>query len=384
VGTIPPLPTPGGLGTPPSGVGTIPPLPKPGGLGTPPPSGVGTIPPLPPPGGGVGTIPPLPTPGGVGTPPSGVGTIPPLPTPGGLGTPPAGGVGTIPPLPTPGGLGAPPASGVGTIPPLPTPSPFAKDGDNRPLPPPAPGTIEFKPVKPFDDKTPIPDPPKPAPFDPVGGVIPPRPLDPAPAPGPLAVIPPTGGVLLPAPPIIVGGVRPSVAVTEVSTDFYECQKGDTTFAILSLRMYGTDKYADALLKYNRDHSGVLKNGSALNINPPILNPGQQVQKPPQAVLERDYRALIRTNAAPPQVRMDAPTPLTPSIPPGPIAKVSNPPTTGPGGTYTVQNPGGESILDIAERVFGDRSQWHKIYRVNPNYPPQNRIPAGTTLTLPSS
>jgi nucleoid-associated protein YgaU len=146
-------------------------------------------------------------------------------------------------------------------------------------------------------------------------------------------------------------------------------------------MYGTDKYADALLQYNREHSGMIKNGSTLNINPPILNPGQQVLKPPQSKLERDYASLIRT--APPQVKiLDTPTPLMPN--PGPIAKVSNPPATGPGGTYTVQNPAGESILDIAERVYGDRSQWHKIYRVNPNYPPQNRIPAGITLTLPGN
>ncbi len=266
--------------------------------------------------------------------------------------------------------------------PLPPPNPFAKDGGNTPRPPGALGNVELKPVKPFDDKTPIPDAPKPAPFDPVGGVLPGKPIDPV--PGPIAVIPPTGGVLLPTPPISVQGARPAAAVNEVNTDLYECQKGDTTFAILSLRMYNTDKYADALLKYNREHSGMVKNGSTFNFNPPVLSPGQQVLKPPQSTLDRDYGALIRT--APPQVRMDAPTPLTPtpSIPAGPIAKVSNPPALGPGGTYTVQNPGGESILDIAERVLGDRSQWHKIYRVNPNYPPQNRIPAGTTLTLPSN
>jgi hypothetical protein len=400
-GTIPPLPTPGG-------VGTIPPLPTPGG------AGAGTIPPLPTPGGvGAGTIPPLPTPGGVG-----VGTIPPLPTPGGVGTLPVG----LPPLPTPGGVGIPPPGGIlippptGADPKMPPPSPFGKDGANKSVPPPAPGAIgsvEFKAVKPFDDKTPIPDLPKPAPFDPVGGVPVPAPKGPTfgplaplpdnakppvptpgdsfdnlpptkpitPTPGPIAVIPPAGGVVLPAAPIIVGGARPLPAVKDVNTDLYETQKGDTTFAILSLRMYGTDKYADALLQYNREHSSMVKNGSSLNVNPPILNSGQQVLQPPATILDRDYHTLIRMNA-PPQVRMDAPTPLTPT--PGPIAKVSNPPTTGPGGTYTVQNPSGESILDIAERVFNDRSQWHKIYRVNPNYPPQNRIPAGTTLTLPSS
>lgn len=308
-------------------------------------------------------------------------------------------------MPTPGG--------AGTLP----PSPFAKDGANKPAPA---GGVELPPVKPFNDPTPIPDPPKPAPFDPAGGVIPPQPLDPMlarkgptfgplaplpdpvkppvtptpgdpswslppikeikPASGEVAVIPPTGGAVLPAAPIIVGGAaRPVPAVNDVNIDIYECQKGDSTFQILSLRMYGSDKYADALLQYNRDHSAIVKNGSTFSFNRPVLNPGQQVLKPPPTVLDRDYANLVRT--APPQVRVDAPMPLTPT--PGPIPRVSSPPARGPGGTYTVQNPAGESILDIAERVLGDRSQWHKIFRVNPNYPPQNLIPAGTTLTLPS-
>jgi LysM domain len=368
----------------------------------------------------VGSLPPLPT-GEVGSPPplpnGDLGSLPPLPN---------GNVGSLPPLPN-GQVGklAPdqPLTPLPTAGEVQTPEPKRISADERKkgIPPPgAIGSMELQTVKPFDEKKTIADLPKPSPFDQDGNIIPakqndaaptpkgptigqlaplpeptkpvipfddPKPPPPAPrgqidnpAPGPIAVIPPTGGTLLPAPPIIVGGgLRPLPAVKDVNTDLYECQKGDTTFVILSLRMYGSDKYADALLQYNREHVGMVKNGSSLNVNPPILSPGQQVLKPPQSTLDREYGSLIRT--APPQVRVDAPLPLTPT--PGPIAKVSNPPRPGPGGTYTVQNPNGESILDIAERVLGDRSQWHKIYRVNPNYPPQNRIPAGTTLTLPS-
>ncbi len=368
--------------------------------------------------------------------PEDVGTLPALPAqgePGVLPALPKAEVGALPPLPKAelGALPPLPNAEVGKSPqeqalvPAPTPEDSktqtkrAKEGEKKAAQG-GIGSVEMQPVKPFNDKTPpMPDLPKPAPFDPVGGVIPAKQIDPAPAPkgptfgqleplpeptkpvipfsdpkpppplppaaikepGPIAVIPPTGGTLLPAPPIIVGGGRhPLPAVKDVNIDAYECQKGDNTFDILSLRMYGTEKYADALLKYNRDHSGMVKNGSTLNVNPPILNPGQQVLKPPQTILDSDYRSLVRS--ATPQVRMDAPTPLT--QPPGPIAKVSNPPRPGPGGTYTVQNPAGESILDIAERALGDRSQWPRIYSANPNYPPQNRIPAGTTLTLPSN
>ena len=278
--------------------------------------------------------------------PVGVGSLPALPTQGSPGELPALPIGEVAALPSL------PKAEVGALPPLPNADVGKSPQEQTLIPPPTPvdskpptkrtkdgekkpgaggiGTVEMQPVKPFDDKTPpMPDLPKPSPFDPVGGVIPAKQIDPVPAPkgptfgqleplpepakpvipfndpkpppplapaaikepGPIAVIPPTGGTLLPAPPIIVGGGSRQVpAVKDVNIDSYECQKGDNTFDILSLRMYGTEKYADALLKYNRDHSGMVKNGSTLNVNPPILNPGQQVLKPPQTILDSDYRA----------------------------------------------------------------------------------------------
>jgi hypothetical protein len=171
------------------------------------------------------------------------------------------------------------------------------------------------------------------------------------------------------------------------TDLAVCQPGETNFAILSQRFYGTDKYADALLKYNRDNYQATVNGSVFLANTPALVPGQQVHVAPVNILERDYRPFIRTAnvapvptippAAPPL--LSKPTPLSPGI-----ATISNPPSAGQARSYTVQSPNGESILDIAERVMGDRGQWHKIWRVNPSYPPQFRIPAGTKLEIPAS
>jgi hypothetical protein len=70
-------------------------------------------------------------------------------------------------------------------------------------------------------------------------------------------------------------------------------------------------------------------------------------------------------------------------PPSGVAIVSNPPIVGGGRTYRVQSPNGESILDIAERQLGDRGRWNEIYRLNPNYQPQFRIPAGTELQMPA-
>ena len=192
------------------------------------------------------------------------------------------------------------------------------------------------------------------------------------------------------PQIVVGGNTGLPPVKDVKIDFYDAKPGENTFAILSLRLYGTDKYADALQAYNRAHSGMIKNGTNLNVNPPILNPGQQVMYTPPAVLERDYAALLRNQpvaqtAAPgPGKLLSAPMPLNvgvPTITPSPAVNTA---PVASGRNYVVQNPAGESILDVAERALGDHRLWPRVYRLNPNYPPQARIPAGTALALPAN
>ena len=205
-------------------------------------------------------------------------------------------------------------------------------------------------------------------------------------------IPRIGGNELPsAPPITIGSgiggnTKPLPTVRDVNNT-YVCQAGDTSFAILSLRLYRTEKYADALHAYNRDHAQFIKNGNAFLTNPPSLAPGQQVEYPSLDLLERNYRTLIREGSASTiptipaanAVNLAKPSPLAPGI-----AAISNPPS---GGTrsYRVQNAGGESILDIAERQLGNRGQWTEIYRINqanPSVRPPALIPAGTDLKLP--
>jgi hypothetical protein len=360
-GDLKPLPLPQ-----PSGGGDLKPLPLPQ------PVGGSDLKPLPQPIGG-GDLKPLPQPQ-----PIGGGDLKPLPQP-----QPIGG-GDLKPLPQP--------IGGGDLKPLPQPQPIG-GGDLKPLPSPMPmpSPVPMPPTlidtpKPFSDPAPIPQ-PRPDPFEVQPKKIdslpvPPRPgNDPIPFPqknpGPIATIPPNGGTSLPTvPPITIGGNRPGSNVKDSNVDFHEVKQGQSNFAILSTQLYGTDKYADALLKYNRDHSFMIKNGSLLNINPPPLSPGQQVLKPSASLLERDYAGVIKAAPTPPRI-LETPQPLTP----GSITPVSASPT---GGVYTVQNPNGESILDIAQRVLGDRSQWHRIYRVNPGYQPQNMIPAGTKLTIPGS
>ena len=205
----------------------------------------------------------------------------------------------------------------------------------------------------------------------------------------LPTIPPNN--LSSTPPISLPGFgnKPLPTVKDSNVDLYRCQPGDANFAIVSQRLYGTDKYADALLAYNRAHSKMVDNGTAFYVASPSLTPGQQVIHPPAGILERDYRSFIREvsvttvptiPSAAPAVNLTRPLPLTPSI-----ATISNPPNGGQARSYRVQNPGGENILDIAERVLGNRSLWTEIYRINqtnPSVRPPALIPANTELKMP--
>jgi hypothetical protein len=268
-----------------------------------------------------------------------------------------------------------------------------------------PGGIELPPnfgkdpapIKPFDDKKgpggvemppnfgalsgPFPaKPPEVPPLVPTAKDPPIKPVD----KGPIPTIPPFN-TNTSTPPINVGGKAPLPPVRDSSPDLYECRTGETSFAALSQRLYGSDRYADALQAYNRTHSGLLKNGALLSLNPPILNPGQQILVPQKELLDREVRT-------PTVVAPAAPTPavkLAPVSPVGGVATAPIAPSIGGGRSYVVRNPNGESILDIAEQALGKRDRWTDIYRLNqtnPNVQPQSllRIPAGTDLKLPGN
>jgi hypothetical protein len=282
---------------------------------------------------------------------------------------PKDGLPSVPALPAPKD-GAPafpatPADGLPMFTPLPAP----KDGLPSFAPLPEPKDKEVPMVPPLGLPTPAKDG---LPMPPIVDVT----------PKPIPKIPPKD-----LPSIPVGGA-PLPAVRDINTDPYVCVAGDASFGILSQRFYGSDKYADALLAYNREHAKWIKNGSALLNNPPTLAPGQQVERPPVSILERSYRAWIRegnASAAPtiPPAKVTITPPVSLGAPPG-VAPVSVP----PGGamkTYRVQNPNGESVFDVAERTLGNRSLWPEIWRVNQTNPavrPPAAIPFGTELKLP--
>jgi LysM domain len=212
---------------------------------------------------------------------------------------------------------------------------------------------------------------------PVVGVMPPNPIPTIPSGDLPNTAKPDQFVKMKEP-----GAKPMPIIRD--TEIHVCQPGDTNFAILSQKLYGTDKYAQALLRYNRDNYKATVNGSVFLSDTPNLLPGQQVHVAPVSILERDYLGVRPVSIGSIPTIPSTPPPLSKPMPLLPTQGTNQLPPSGGARTYTVQNPNGESILDIAERVLGDRGQWHKIWRVNPSYPPQNRIPAGTKLEIPAS
>lgn len=182
------------------------------------------------------------------------------------------------------------------------------------------------------------------------------------------------------PTINVGEKKTPAIVNQHDPVFVDALPGETSFTQLSKRLYGNEKYADALLAYNRSHREFIKNGNVFADPAPKLTPGQQVLHPPASILDRDYRALVR-NPLPdngPGVKLVPPAPINNNI-----AAISNPPLTA-GSRYVVKTQGGERIRDIAQRFLGNPDRWPEIYRLNPSVQPQFPVPTGTELKMPGS
>jgi len=145
---------------------------------------------------------------------------------------------------------------------------------------------------------------------------------------------------------------------------------------LSQRLYGNDRYAAALLEYNRRHYLADVN---IKADPPRLTPGQRVQVPPREVLDAQYAQLIRDNATlggGHGVSIARPQPIigsTATAPP-PNTRIVSAATADSTKSYRVTGQG-QMILEIARQTLGDSSRWPEIFRLNPNLQPQYPIPA---------
>jgi hypothetical protein len=213
-------------------------------------------------------------------------------------------------------------------------------------------------------------------------------------PGPTAVKEaPEPLPVLGAPPV-VGSRTVSVAPATGSggparaegfdTEEHLVRQGET-FASISQAHYKSDKYAVALLEFNKQYPLAAR---AVQHDPPEV--GQKVVVPDLAYLEQHHGGLIPdyspVKVGPPKVLNASPA-KEESLPPAAIPDPSVVPVAGAkapasGPTYQVR-AADERLWNIARATLGDPSRWAEIYRLNPQIAPEQYIPVGTVLRLPA-
>ena len=226
---------------------------------------------------------------------------------------------------------------------------------------------------------------------------------------------------------------PVAQVDSYDEETYLCKQGDT-FAAISTKFYLTEKYAQALLLFNRNHPRAT---AGVRQDPPTLAAGQPVYIPPLRVLEKRYGTAIpdRSSDLPgslassdgnaPATRTPAPdassgsqpahqnytipesqspAPFPPSdrtsvegggqksasdsrnpiLPAAPEATPA-PSKATPGRTadrlYMVPK-GGETFWEISRRTLGNPNRWSEISRLNPQVDPKYPVSADTKLRMP--
>lgn len=206
----------------------------------------------------------------------------------------------------------------------------------------------------------------------------PVPMAPGATPAPPMIDPvltvPMAPRTVPVPPTSPGIDTPRVSSTLVPAeakkenyeeDWHTPEPGQP-YSWISNFYYKSPEFAKALEAYNRDRR---KAGDEI------------VRVPPVWVLEEKYPALTgksaskeSTTARPAGLRFD-PVESTAARSP------SAPPPAVPADEYRVSSASGESIREIARKLFGDEAAWRKIFDMNPDIDPTRPIPAGTTLRV---
>jgi nucleoid-associated protein YgaU len=227
--------------------------------------------------------------------------------------------------------------------------------------------------------------PSPAPtISPAAADDDPKPIQPTIVPVPM---PPVGAPGVQTPPITVGPpiahARPPLNVPQVDSfdeEMYRSKAGDTLKSI-SARFFGTEKYEQALLMFNRAHPMVAE---GLQQVPPVLTPGTVVYIPPAKILEKRYGSVVQDLTP---LRNDAkPSPLgTPTtMIAQPKIQLQTQPQPQPQSVwrkYKVRGAG-EYMLDIAHRTLGNRDRWREILKLNQHFQPNVPVPANEVLNLP--
>jgi hypothetical protein len=153
-------------------------------------------------------------------------------------------------------------------------------------------------------------------------------------------------------------------------DLYVGQAGDT-FKRIASDKYGSDRYGQALMFYNRDH--VLAS-DATRRDPVTIMSNQRIYIPPVRILQREYESVIPSESEAAAART------------GPAATRPPAPGTSPAAglpekSYRVRG-GGEMFLTIARNTLGNDLRWPEIYNLNQRFAPEVEVPGGTVLRMP--
>jgi hypothetical protein len=162
-------------------------------------------------------------------------------------------------------------------------------------------------------------------------------------------------------------------VESFDEEIYRCRTGDS-FARISQRYYQTDKYGPALEAFNRSHP---QDGDAIRRQSAGLAIGQRVHIPPIAVLRKRHGTLIPEENQLPSP--DAREERTSSRPRATQDFEENAPRSR---DYTVNNPNGETMREIAEKLLGNANRWQEIAKLNPGFQPLLPIPSTASIKLP--
>jgi hypothetical protein len=144
-----------------------------------------------------------------------------------------------------------------------------------------------------------------------------------------------------------------------------------TFATIAREKYHSERYADALMYYNRDH---LLATEATKHNPGTIVQGQRIYLPPERILKRDYGAAILEESEVKTGRGVSPAKR-------PATTGANPSAPLPEKTYRVRGRG-EMFLTIARNTLGNELRWSEIYQLNSRFEPTVEVPGGTVLRMP--
>jgi nucleoid-associated protein YgaU len=231
---------------------------------------------------------------------------------------------------------------------------------------------------------------------------------------------------------------PAAKVDSYDEETYVCKQGDR-FEDISTKFYQTEKYAQALLLFNRNHPRAI---AAVRQDPPTLAAGQAVYIPPLRVLEKQYATAIPdhvplgSTASPIPTNSDVKNPATntsgstatsdgaagsqksnlldnrnPTVNGGAGPDASAPTGSGyampqdvrnpvqpaplpgtlpatktpaPGQDKTYQVPkNGETFWEISRKTLGNPNRWSEIARLNPQIKPQFPVPGDTILKMPA-